>query len=470
MGELLKVSIIEDDKHYREGLTDLINKSGNYIVLASYPDAEQALSHISKHIPDIALVDIKLPGLNGVDLIYKIKSIAPDIKCLVCSFYDDNEYIFNALKNGASGYILKDSLPEEILNSLDELQKGGAPMSRYIAKKVIEVFQGGVNNPPTLNELSEKENKILHMFSEGKLPKEIIDSLEISQNTLSKHMQNIYSKLHVNNRMDALKKIKNKGEVVYSLKTEENQQQFKITTESLLYFFKIYNSQNLFISHDLRRTKYYLHNSLSKILNILQTDNTIASKSEIKELLNFAINESELINPIISVLNYNPLTSNINEKKNIESFLYCNLYDIISELKQHEKSLEIDVSKANMNFNFLYPSTIMYSFFSEFAKNALKESPINNKLYIKWQILDRKLQCEFHDNGNGFTGLQIRQFVTYNDLQPLLSEKAGIGLKLISKTISDSNGNIFFSNSDLLNGALIYFEIPLIDFKYKLKN
>lgn len=204
---LITVSIIEDDKHYREGLEQLINRSAIFTVLHSYGSAEQALPHIIQHPPEIAIVDIKLPGKkNGVDLIYEIKTQVPDVLCMVCSFYDDNEYVFNALRNGASGYLLKDSMPQEIIDSLKELHDGGAPMSRYIAKKVITTFQEK-QSLPKLSELSERENEILHSLSTGLAVKEVAAKLYISVHTVTKHLKNIYTKLHVNNRIEAVNRL-----------------------------------------------------------------------------------------------------------------------------------------------------------------------------------------------------------------------------------------------------------------------
>jgi NarL family two-component system response regulator LiaR len=203
---LVTVSIIEDDKHYREGLETLINGSDYFKILNSYKSAEEALPHIIHHPPEIAVVDMKLPGKSGVDLIYSIKKQKPDILCMVCSFYDENEFVFNALRNGASGYILKDSMPGEIIESLKELHKGGAPMSRYIAKKVISTFQSKPEQP-RLSELSERENEILQLLATGLAVKEVSAQLFISTHTVTKHLKNIYTKLHVNNRIEAVNRL-----------------------------------------------------------------------------------------------------------------------------------------------------------------------------------------------------------------------------------------------------------------------
>ncbi|HUR67442.1 MAG TPA: response regulator transcription factor [Chitinophagaceae bacterium] len=206
---MVTVSIIEDDKSYREGLEDLVNESGYFKILHSYPSAEIAFPHIASHPPEIAVVDIKLPGKNGVDLIASIKEVLPDTLCMVCSFYDDDEYVFKALKNGASGYILKDSMPKQIIESLKDLHQGGAPMSRYIAKKVISTFQKKLH--PRLAELSERENEILQSVATGLLVKQVADQLHISAHTVTKHLKNIYGKLHVNNRIEAVNRLNHTG-------------------------------------------------------------------------------------------------------------------------------------------------------------------------------------------------------------------------------------------------------------------
>jgi DNA-binding NarL/FixJ family response regulator len=127
---------------------------------------------------------------------------------MVCSFYDDNEYVFNALKNGACGYILKDTMPQEIIESLKELHQGGAPMSRYIARKVISAFQQH-KNQTKLAILTERENEVLQLMATGISAKEVSEKLNLSKHTVTKHLKNIYTKLHVNNRIEAVNKLNN---------------------------------------------------------------------------------------------------------------------------------------------------------------------------------------------------------------------------------------------------------------------
>ena len=206
---MITVSIIEDDPHFRAGLEVLINNSKTFKVIGSYPSAEAALPAIVHQPPAIAIIDIKLPGKSGVELIKDLKLALPDLLCMVCSYYDSDNYVFNALKNGACGYLLKDAMPSEIIESLKELMQGGAPMSRYIAKKVIGTFQDRTVSHQ-LSELTARENQILHLVAEGLLVKEISDQLSLSNYTVKSHLKNIYTKLHVRNKIEAINKLNEK--------------------------------------------------------------------------------------------------------------------------------------------------------------------------------------------------------------------------------------------------------------------
>ena len=203
---LTTVSIIEDDPHFRAGLEVLIRNSKEFAVLSSFGTAEDAFPHIIKQAPDIAIVDIKLPGKSGVELIKELKSALPDLLCMVCSYYDSDEYVFSAIKNGACGYLLKDAMPDEILQSLEELRRGGAPMNRYIAKKIISTFHEKVI-AHHLAELTSRENEVLNLVAEGLLIKEISDQLSLSNYTVKSHLKNIYTKLHVRNKVEAINRL-----------------------------------------------------------------------------------------------------------------------------------------------------------------------------------------------------------------------------------------------------------------------
>lgn len=156
----------------------------------------------------IAMIDIKLPGMNGVKLVQEIRKVNNDVQCIICSLYDDDEFIFSALKNGALGYLLKDSTPDQITGALEEMMNGGSPMSPYIARRVIASFQHPKDSAD-LERLTEREHEVLELLAEGYLYKEIGEQLFLSPHTVKQHIKKIYNKLHVQNKVEALNKLRN---------------------------------------------------------------------------------------------------------------------------------------------------------------------------------------------------------------------------------------------------------------------
>lgn len=202
----ITVSIIEDNASFRTALVQLIQTTDDLRLLQAYTSAEQGLD-LLKHPPDVAIIDIGLPGMNGIELIKKIRQQNAAVQCLVCSVHDDDEHVFAALENGASGYLLKESTSDQIVAAIKEIYHGGSPMSPYIARRVIDSFQ----KKPKLPEealLSEREKEVLQLLAKGLLYKEIAGRLFISHETVKKHLRNIYSKLHVQNKVEALNKFR----------------------------------------------------------------------------------------------------------------------------------------------------------------------------------------------------------------------------------------------------------------------
>jgi DNA-binding NarL/FixJ family response regulator len=201
------VSIIEDSKEYQEALSYLINESRHFKLDKIFSSAEEALPYAGK-FEGIIIVDIKLPGMNGANLVLKIKELNKKAQCIICSIYDDDEFIFSALKNGAMGYLLKDSSGKQILAALEELTNGGSPMSPYIARRVIASFQHQKEKKIS-QLLTEREQDVLQLLSQGLIYKEIGEKLFISHETVKQHLKKIYSKLHVQNKVEALNRLRN---------------------------------------------------------------------------------------------------------------------------------------------------------------------------------------------------------------------------------------------------------------------
>ena len=212
----ISVCIVDDNKDIRSALEQIILMADGYTLAGSYADAEEALQKIPEARPDVVLMDINLgDGESGIDCVRQLKPQHPEILFMMCTIYEEDEKIFEALKAGANGYILKKTAPAKLLDALRELHEGGAPMSSQIARKVVNAFQvkspadltsGGANAPKAISILSNRENEILELLAQGMLYKEIAARLYISQETVRKHVYHIYEKLHVNNRVEAINK------------------------------------------------------------------------------------------------------------------------------------------------------------------------------------------------------------------------------------------------------------------------
>ena len=205
---MITISIVEDNEHFRNGLEAIIQSERDFFLVASYTNAEHALADLPDNPPDIVIADISLPGMQGTELIFRLKQLLPQTQCMVCSIHDDNDHIFEALKCGASGYILKDPVTSvEIIKAIRDLYHGGSPMSPFIARKVISTFQKpAIQDADAL--LSVREKEVLELLAKGLIYKEIAQQLGVGTETVKKHLQNIYQKLQVQNKIEALNKFK----------------------------------------------------------------------------------------------------------------------------------------------------------------------------------------------------------------------------------------------------------------------
>lgn len=212
----ISVCIVEDVTDIRQALEQIIELSENCKLAGSYSSGEEALVKIPLVMPNVVLMDIGLGSTNGIDLVKVLKPQYPEILYMMCTIYEEDEKIFDALRAGASGYILKKSSPAKLIEAIGELVDGGAPMSSQIAMKVVSAFKGlpvqETTTIPTITQmgdiavLSRREKEILEWLAQGKIYKEIGTELTISQETVRKHVYHIYEKLHVNNRVEAVNK------------------------------------------------------------------------------------------------------------------------------------------------------------------------------------------------------------------------------------------------------------------------
>lgn len=201
----ISLAIVEDLDEVREGLKQFISLNPEFKVLDTYKTAEEAVYGIPLQKPDIVIMDISLPGMNGIECIRQTKNKVPQTQFMMFTVYENDEKVFEALKAGASGYLLKNTGLLQMIESLKELHSGGSPMSSNIARKLVKVFHEQKEVAP-VEALSPRENETLQLLAKGLLYKEIADQLHISTSTVRQHIHKIYEKLHVQNRTEAINK------------------------------------------------------------------------------------------------------------------------------------------------------------------------------------------------------------------------------------------------------------------------
>ena len=203
---IINVAIVEDNDKIRDGLSLLIDGSEGFHCVATYSNAEDALKYLPGQKPDVVLMDIHLPKMSGIECVENLIEKSPDLQIMMLTVYEDNEQVFKSLAAGATGYILKRTPPAELLEAIRELHEGGSPMSDQIARKVVQTFQQIGKSSKETENLSERETEILSYLAKGYQDKEIAEKFFLSVKTIRTHLRNIYKKLHVHSRTEAVLK------------------------------------------------------------------------------------------------------------------------------------------------------------------------------------------------------------------------------------------------------------------------
>jgi DNA-binding NarL/FixJ family response regulator len=202
----ITISIVEDNRGTRRNLEELLNGDPNLRCVGAYGTGEAAVPGVLEKKPDVVLVDINLPGISGIECVQQLKEKMPSLQILMLTAYEESDLIFNSLRAGASGYLLKKTLSNELIPAIEQVRAGGAPMSIQIARKVVDHFHKIRRSASDVEKLTPREQEILALLANGSLYKEISDQLGIRLNTVKVHVQHIYEKLHVQSRMQAAKK------------------------------------------------------------------------------------------------------------------------------------------------------------------------------------------------------------------------------------------------------------------------
>ncbi|MEM6723657.1 MAG: response regulator transcription factor [Bacteroidota bacterium] len=200
---MIQVAIVDDKRDIREGLQIILNNAEDCRCVATYQDAESAIQDIPKLKPDVVLMDIGLPGMNGIECVKILKDALPNLDIIMLTVHADDDSVFQSLTAGACGYLMKNTFPSKLLSSIREVRTGGAPMSSQIARLVVNSFNNFSNPQPSL---TKREHEVLNLLCEGKSYNMIADSLFITRDTVRYHLKNIYQKLQVNSKSEAVSK------------------------------------------------------------------------------------------------------------------------------------------------------------------------------------------------------------------------------------------------------------------------
>ena len=203
---MIKISIVDDDQKLRESITRFIDGSPGFRCVSAYGSAAAALQHLPADKPDVVLMDINMPGMNGIECVERLKTHLPDLQIVILTVYEDTEKIFRALSAGATGYLLKRLPPAKLLEAIREVHGGGSAMSSSIARKVVASFQKAAPAPEAQVHLSPREQTVLDCLAKGLTYKQIADQLDISIDTIRTYLRRIYEKLHVQSRTEAVAK------------------------------------------------------------------------------------------------------------------------------------------------------------------------------------------------------------------------------------------------------------------------
>ncbi|HEX3718798.1 MAG TPA: response regulator transcription factor [Verrucomicrobiae bacterium] len=206
----IHVALVEDNNDLRMSMKSLLKRSARLRVVADYSDAESALADLPKHKPDVVLMDVKLPKMDGVECVRLLKNELPQVLVIMLTIHDDNDSLFNSILAGADGFLLKDTVPSRIVEAIEEVCQGGSPMTPQIARRIVQRFRKGDPEPANVESLTPREREVLEQLALGNRYKEISDKLGISLDGIRFHIRGVYNKLHVHSRTEAVLKFLNR--------------------------------------------------------------------------------------------------------------------------------------------------------------------------------------------------------------------------------------------------------------------
>ena len=202
----IRVALVEDNDDLRMSMRNLLKRSPRLRVVADYPDAESALADLARHKPEVVLMDVKLPKMDGVECARHLKNLLPTVLIIMLTIHDDNDSLFNSILAGADGFLLKDTVPSRLVEAIEEVCQGGSPMTPQIARRIVQRFRKADPEPANVENLTPREREVLEQLALGNRYKEISDKLGISLDGIRFHIRGVYNKLHVHSRTEAVVK------------------------------------------------------------------------------------------------------------------------------------------------------------------------------------------------------------------------------------------------------------------------
>lgn len=455
---VFRVAIADDHALFRSGVKNGLESKYKDIQFVAEAENGMQLLNLIKQIPtDIVLLDIQMPIMDGLATLPEIKKLYPNIKVIMLSMHNDHSIISKMMEIGASYYLTKESGSDLIYQTIKGVYENENLQKELINQFLDESFAN--NNYRTFLEqnihLSEKEITILKLICDSKSINEIADTVDLDP----KIAEEIVNKIKIKTRARS-----SYGLYLYAVRSgllDEKTEELVslISKEQLTDLFNLSNSILSYVNHDLSGKRAVIYNSLNQLKEEFQNNrNDEIADSEIITILEKAFEATRSVSSINELIKF---FVNANRSNNQARLFIAWPIKIVEAIKERYKDAEIKVLSQDNYLRFVYPNVILFSILSEFVENAKKNTNGKLVINIKWKMKGNIFQCEIHDNGPGFQNLIENKLVPMSGLD---LEHFGLGLKIIERTIFDSNGLLFFSKSDILNGAKIYFQFPVLNF------
>jgi len=474
---VITVALADDHWLFRSGVKNSLSSRQDIKVIGEAENGLQLLELLKKIQPDVILLDITMPIMDGLATLAEIKRLYPNIKVIILSMHNDHSMINRMMEIGANSYLSKEADSETIFQAIKICYEQGFCFNDLTNKALLgELRTKSIPNASTPQEieLTEKQITILKLMCDEKNIKEIAEIVDLSPRTVEAILEKLKTKTGIKSMTGLMMYAIKAGIVTQEEKKNEGGEEiYNLSKEQMIKLFSLSTSILAYINHDLSGQRNLIYYALSVIKEQIgrkqgkqpQKDNYV----EINNIIEKGLDATATISSIINVIRSHFYLNSSSETTDFNKLFISQLEEIVEMVRQRNKKVKIDIDKTSQkSLEIVYPPKIFFSILSELAENAKKVAPSNLKILIKWKMEGNNFQCEVHDNGPGFLGLRDKKFVPLESLVRSKDGKiTGMGLNIINRTILDSGGHLFFSHSKILNGAMIYFEFPVIDFKYK---